>query len=48
MINNVQINCDRCITIKIMITFKRYEYNDFKKHEYNNDFNDFNDNFEDN
>ena len=50
MIDNV--NCDRCITIMIMIimmlmttiTFKRHEYYDFKRHEYN----DLDENFEDN
>ena len=50
MIDSVQINCDRCIAIMIMmmITFKRHEYNDFKRYKYDNDLNDFNENFEDN
>ena len=32
----------------MIITFKRYIYNDFKRHKYDNDFNNLNENFEGN
>ena len=49
MIDNVHINCDRCIATMIMmiittITLKKYKYDDFKRYEYN----DLNKNFENN
>ena len=52
MIDNVYINYDRCFATMIMIiitiiTSKRYEYNNFKRHEYD-DLNDFDENFENN
>ena len=39
MIDNVYINCDRCIATMIImiitiIMFKKYEYDDFKRFEY--------------